>query len=706
PNLPGNANNFFSNQTERIRNDQSNFRVDEKLSDRDSMFARFSFSQDLNLLPAPLPPPANDPSQVFPRTRQLALSETHLVSSNKVNEFRFGFTRSFVNQDISGPRLFEQYGILGTPAAGRVRGLPTFAVSGLATIGTAAPGGQLIPATGSGNLPITKASNVSQFLDNFSIVSGRHTIKTGADIQFVQYNVNTTLNARPAFTFNGTFTQDPQSRPRTGDPLADFLLGYMSNTNVSTPGVSGLRQRIFQGYIQDDWKVSRKLTLNLGLRYELPKPFFEVNGRQSNLIFEPGSPKYLQLVQAKDAASVGLGAALINPDYNNFAPRLGLAYALTPKTILRAAGGVFYGRDENIGVDARLVNNPPFFVRVTYPADQIHPAAGPHGELLLLQNGIPPDTLDPTNAVNPQVRAWPRQSPTPYVMQWNFDIQRELPGNIVWETAYTGSGARKLYFLLNRNTPLPGPGPIDPRRSFQGYGDINNYGPFVRSSYNALLVKAEKRFSRGMSFLASYTYGHSIDNGRNNNDNRDPGPENPRCLDCDRASSNFDVTHRFVASYLWAPPFRSPLLRGWQLSGITAMQSGLPYSVTLNVDNTNSLAAARPDRLHDGSLSSGQRSIQSWFDLSAFATPAGYAFGNSGRNILRGPGRVNFDAALARTFSLRERWKLEFRGEFFNLFNTPQFDLPNSTLGVPAAGQINGTITPMRQIQFGLRVEF
>jgi hypothetical protein len=265
------------------------------------------------------------------------------------------------------------------------------------------------------------------------------------------------------------------------------------------------------------------------------------------------------------------------------------------------------------------------------------------------------------------------------------------------------------------NQPPPGTGNVDARRPIRGVANVFLYAPLFNSTYNALLAKVERRFSGGFNLLASYTYGHSIDGGSSNNDSSDPVPQDTRNLKAHRGNSNFDITHRFVASGVWELPFGkgksyatsgvgNALAGGWQMSGIWSTQTGLPYGVTLNFDPTNSGATARPNRLRDGSLPEGIRDPTLWFDVNAFVAPPALSFGNAGRNILRAPGRTNLDLGVARTFNLTERYHLQFRGEFFNLFNTPQFGLPAATIGAPGVGIIGTVVVPERQIQLALRL--
>ena len=703
------SSNFFSNQRQRVSNDQYNIKVDHRFGQNDSFFARYSSTANTNILPSTLPPPANDPSIAEPTGRSWAASETHTLNPVTLNEFRFGYMETRLVQHIATKRLFEEYGIIGAPNLPYVGGLPTFAVNGLTTLGSTGPAALPTPATGSGNFPIDKQGITLQLSDNLSLVRGQHTLKVGADFQQVTLYANSTLSARPAFGFNGVYTQNPQQRAGTGSAYADFLLGYTSSATVSTRSLSESRQHIVQGYIQDDWKVGPRLTLNAGLRYELALPFYEPADHYSDLILEPG-PLYGKVLDASQAAAHGYRRSFVDPDWNNFAPRLGIAYKTTQKSVIRSAFGVFYGRDENIPVARRPTNNPPYFIQKTYTSDQINPA-------ILLRTGFPASALDPASVVNPDVNSYGKNTPLPYVLQWNFNFQQELPGGFVADVGYVGSGARRLYTPLNLNLPTPGPGAINPRRPIQGYSAVYALAPWVNSSYNALLAQLERRLARGISVLLGYTYGHSIDYAGANAE-QDTGPQDPRNLTPNRGSSNFDLRHRLVASYSVELPFgrgkallahsalASAILGGWQLSGITSYQTGLPFTPVLGFDPSNTGTTGRPNRLADGSLASDVRGVRRWFDTSAFIAPSGFVFGNSGRNILRGPNQFNSDVGLARTLRPGERVALQIRAEAFNIFNTPQFGLPGTTIGTTSAGVISTVVNPERQLQFALRASF
>ena len=694
-NLPGTVRNFFYNPKERVSSDGYSVRVDHRFGSKDFIFGRISQGFGENHIPTTLPNPANQQGFTDLTARQIMFSETHTLAPNKVNEFRLGFVYSLNNEDVLGARLFDQFGIKGALDTPKIKGLPVFSITGLSSLGTTGPGTTPIPATGSGNFPSRKSGKIWQLLDNFSWVHDRHTIKFGADLQRVTMFVYATNAARPTFNFNGTYT---------GIALGDFLLGYINNTSTSEQQIDTIQQRIYNGYVQDDWKATSTLTLNFGLRYELPTPFVEEFDRQSNFVLDSG-PCYLQLITAAQRGRCGLPRALTRTDYNNFAPRLGLAWQASRKTVVRSGFGIFYGRDEDLGIQRRLPNNPPFITSATFAGDQTNPA-------FLLQNGFPANALNVAGGGIPNVNNFPFDFRTPYVIQWNVNVQRELPGSFLAQVGYTGSEAHKLPGVIAVNQPFPGTGNVNARRPYQGYGNIQSYNPYINSTYNALLAKLERRFTKGMTLLASYTYGHSIDGGGNQNDTNDPGPQDARNVRAQKGSSNFDIRQRFVFSGLYQVPFphsggfASALARNWQLSGILSAQTGQPYTVTLSTDPTGTNTTARPNRLRDGSLPADQRDPSHWFDTTAFAAPTCLCFGNSGRNILRAPGLLNLDLGISRDFLFHERIRLHFRGEAFNLANHPNFGLPAVAIGAPAVGIIGSVVTPERQIQFAMKLHF
>ncbi len=694
PTLPGEVKNFSYNPKERVSGDAVNLRIDHRLGAKDYLFGRYSQNTGENRLPTALPDPAQQSGHTNPTGRSLVLSETRNVTPSMLNEFRFGYVFTHIIQDLDSPRLFDQYGIIGALNEPKIKGLPLFNINSETGLGTQAPGSTPISATGSGNFPSEKNGKIFTLLDNFSWVRGTHTLKFGVDLQRVTMYVYATNSARPTFTFNGSYT---------GVGLGDFLLGYVQNSGTSQQQIDTIKQGVYQAYVQDDWKISKKLTLNIGLRYELPTPFTEVHGKQSNYIFEQG-PCYLQVITVADRGKCGLGEALVRTDKNNFAPRIGLAYQATPKLVIRSGFGVFFGRDEDIGITNRLPNNPPFITSATFTGDQTTPA-------FLFKDGIPANALSLASAAG-DLRAFPLNFSTPYVIQWNLNVQRELPRGLLAQLAYTGSEAHKMPEVFNINQPFPGTGDLNARRPYKGYAVINYYAPLVNSNYNALLGKLERRFSSGFTLLASYTYGHSIDDGKSGNDQNDPAPQDVRNLAAQRGSSSYDVRHRFVASGFYQLPFgKGPgavnqLIRGWQLSGIFSKQTGQPFTITQNNDPSGTGTTARPYRIADGSLPADQRSVNRWFDTSAFQTVTCVCFGNSGRSILRSDGLFNMDAGISREFRFAERYRVQFRAEAFNIMNHPTLGLPATAIGAAGVGTIGSVIGNERQLQMALKLYF
>jgi hypothetical protein len=710
PNLTG-ATNFLSDQAERIASEQGNIRGDHRFSEKDTAFVRYSKSEVSSVLPAPLPPPSSLASDVWTEAHSVVGSETHIFRNNLINEARFGYMETREVQQVPGTNLDAQYGIQGAPDYPEVHGLPTFTISGLNTLGTTGPGTLPLSTTGSGNLPLDKQGRNIQFLDNLSWVKGRHTLKFGLDIEQVTLYANVTLQARPVFDFTGVYTQNPQSRSGTGSAFADFLLGEVNDYQASTRPDNESRQHTFEGYIQDDWKVSPRLTLNLGLRYELAMPWYETSNHYSDFILQPG-PAYGLLVTASDAGQYGFRNSFATPDTKDFAPRVGLAYQVTPKTVIRSGFGVFYGRtDENLGISSRPTNNPPYFLRSIATGDQIH-------TLITLSEGLPPGLLNAATITNSNVNSWPIYMPLPYTYEWNLNVQQQLGAGFTAQVGYVGSASHDLYVDPNFNQPQPGPGAIGPRRPFPSYSSILAYLPLDRSNYNSLIVQIERRFHNGFSFLGAYTWSHSLDYGGQVSDTIDYTPQNPYNWTSNYGNSNFDVRQRLSLSYIYELPFgrgkawlnrpgvARTVLGGWQLSGVTSYQTGLPFTPILSFDPTNTGTTAHPNVVPGVSLYPTNQGPNDWFNNAAFAAPAAYTYGNAGRNILVGPTGFNNDVGLQRSATIKERFILDFTAQAFNVFNTPQFGLPKNTTGISTTGVITTVVTPERQLQLGLHLTF
>ncbi|MCA1850411.1 MAG: TonB-dependent receptor, partial [Acidobacteria bacterium] len=477
-------------------------------------------------------------------------------------------------------------------------------------------------------------------------------MKFGGDVRGPMRNIYLDVpGLRGSFSFDGN---------RTGIGLADFLLGYPSQVQLTNLAVVDSRLRMFSGFFQDDWKVTPKLTLNLGLRYDYATWPYEAADRLANLNPATG--------QTFTPANSPFGRSLVKTDKNNFAPRVGLAYQLTPGTVVRTGYGRFYMLFERAGSEDQLALNLPFLVNNVVTAANNSQTANN----IRLRTGFNL-SLDPS-AVNPilvRLRAVNPESVIPSIDQWNIGIQHLLPGNMVATLDYVGTKGTHLSTLRNLNQqlfnangvgtgiiPYPNLGPIEYR---------DNGG---NSSYHGGELTVEKRFSRGLSFRGAYTFSKSIDFAQEHLAAGGTGSftQNSQNLRERRGPSDFDVRHRFVASYIYELPFGkgrsyltegalSHILGGWRISGVSNIRSGRPFTLSAGGNSTalggsrgGGLVGAFADCLRDGTLSEGERDIDRWFDPTAYAVPTPARLGTCGRNTLRGPGLTNFDFALARTF--------------------------------------------------------
>ncbi len=718
PNLPGLANNYTANVPQLQANHNMVLRGDTQVSSKDSLFVRASvtrFSLDAN---NPLPPPAQDPVDRTINSEGVGFGYTRTFTATLVNEFRFSWTRMTVDQDETTTLNPIISGLLDP----RIQhGTPTFNVTGFATIG-AQPGVV-------GNSPLTKSSGVWDLSDNVSKSFGRHLLKFGTDLQAIKPSTFSALNGRGSLGFTGVFSQDPQNRSKTGSPLADFILGDANNLTTGTVAQAVERGRYGGWYFQDQWAVSSSLTLNLGVRYELFFPFIETQNRMANFILDPSDSLFGHLVLSGISPKP---RALVTLDKNNWAPRVGFAWRLPglKGAVVRGSYGIFYAQDQGNGVTSRMTNNPPFYGYggVSITSDQLNPATGfvlSSGALAPRPAPINPAqfVLNPTSTT--QLVSWNERYTTPYVQEWNFTFEKQLAGNMVWQTSYVGNLGIHLWGQTEGNQPLTnGPGSPTTRRPLAQYtiASVKAFSPWDRSTYQGLSSRLEKRFSQNLSFIASFTYGRALDLQNPALDACDgcgPGDtvQNAYDREAQKGPSDNNVPLRFAFGSIWNLPFgrgrallnhgwASEIAGSWQVSAIYQVQSGLPFTVNLSFDNANAGTTSYPNRVCSGNLP--DPTISQWFNLGCFTAPLAYQFGNEGRNVLNGPGRDNLDFALHRSFHvpIRETSALEFRAEAYNLFNHPQFGFPGATIGNPGAAVISSTAVPNRELQLGLRLAF
>lgn len=708
PNLPGNVNNFSANQGITSNADELDARFDQQFTQHDTAFFRYSRGTGQNEQSSIFDAPGNGSDGTlnsWPYVKPLrawsfAAGETHIFSSTMINDVHIGYTHNASNQLATATQpLFSEFGFKGIPPSDEIKGLPAITVTGFSALGDR----QWAP-----NL---KQVQVAQLSDTASWNHGNHNLRFGGEIRYT-YNFAYSANfPRGAMGFNGQFTSRVPGQG-LGSAIADLLLGQTYTASLGTFQVAHLRNHYYGLFINDSWKITRKLTMTIGLRYDLQTPLWERDDNQANFDYEAGSPTFGTLIPAKSGDI--RNRSFVNLDKNNFAPRLGLAYQLTPATVVRTAFGIFYGFPGYVGNNDSGTANPPYLVNVTVPSPTTASVSS-----VVLATGYPPGLVSPSNLNNPSVYSISSAFPMPVVSQWNFSVQRQFTNSMSATAAYVGSGSSYLSGLNDINAPVPGPGAVNPRRPFTTFGQVEYQSPYGHSTYHALQMSFEKRFSRGIATTASYTYSHSIDNVLNHEDNVGGSfPQNPRDLAAERASSGYDIRHRFVTSVVYELPVGKnggflggsrvtrAALGGWQTGGIFVAQAGYPVTATINPSPANSTGPARPDQVCGANLPGGERDAYRWFDTSCFKPAAQFTYGNAARGVIRAPGLVNLDFIVNRNFHFTERRYIEFRTEFFNFSNSAHFNAPNAVIGTAPAGRITTTTTPNRQIEFGLKVWF
>jgi hypothetical protein len=707
PQRPGLANNFTHVPVKRQRDDTFDARVDHRFSDADYFFARYSFN-DTNTFSPPHLPKVGDieaggdrfqfSGAALQRSQGLHLNLVHTFRPNLLAELKGGYSR-FVIQHLTpnfGKNVSEQFGIRGANFDINSSGLTPITIAGFRGIGY------------SNFVPIIVFNNVFQYVGSLTYVRSGHSLKVGADIRRRHFTVFQSPQPRGDFEFNANFTNDPTGAvARSGNSMASFLLGLPAATTRANHLVwPGMRHSEFGVYFQDDWRVTRWLTLNLGLRYDVFTPFVEVADRIANVDLVAGRI----LVAGRDGASRTAGVAT---DWKNFAPRFGFAATLARGTVLRGGYGIsFYPANYGSGAHMR---NPPFVSLFSVATTPLNPVNR-------LSDGLPLPL--PTDPANPRgnLTAVALDFRSSYVQQYNLTLQKEIGADLVASIGYVGALGRNQLSNPNVNFAQPGPGAIGPRRPFfSKFPNVNNITRVQSdaiSNYHALQATLERRFSGGLTLMSNYTWAHAIDDTQTTAGGKPgngPYPQlvNNRALE--RANSDIDIRHRWVLLANYELPFgrnlTGPLAlaaRGWQVNAIVVAQTGLTFTVANAAARANNGGPGdRPNRIRDGTLPKNERSVNRWFDTGAFEVQPLFQVGNSGRNILYGPPQRQLDFSVFKDFRLIENYTLQFRTEIFNLTNTPNFGVPQQSLGAADFGTINNTGNAgPRQIQFALKLLF
>lgn len=730
PNQPGFANNHRFTTSEINDYEHYSFRGDHRLTEKDLLTFRGSFqASKFPFSTGPYGPSVRPPYEVGTNPKQGAgssyvLGWTRNISPSTLSDTRIAFAR--VSNQIQnnavipggtdwtttagiqgfGPGVSDLYPSLPALSYAGFSGLPSNGGFGLADYG-----------------------NNWEYATNFTFIRGKHSIKTGYAHRRWQQNLTTWGQGAGTFSYTGEYTVNPASRAGTGSGFADYLLSIPFSAGRYIPlGWFYEQMRNHWLYVQDDIKVSRKLTVNLGLRYELNFPTQEKNDSLGS--FDPSGRggKGAIVVVSEDALRKGVALhpatklslntyrpliqtakelgirekSLRTLAKKSFAPRVGLAYQLTDKTVMRAGYGIFY-----IQLDGNRESefiSPPFIVREGGLLNQVD------------ANGVPQRTTQ-------TILAGAQFSPRPnllahspydgnfgYSQEWNFFLQRALPSNFVIDAGYVGNRGNRLQQSRPLNVPRPGPGPVDPRRPYPEFNAITFSEQSGYSIYHAFQTKLERRFSAGLSTSIAYTRSKLIDL---NTGNTSVGFD-PYNLRADRGRADYDSPNIFSASVVYELPFLRhasqrivrALLGGWTTTSLLTASNGYPFTPSWSGDTGNRGAGSRPDRVCNGQLSNPTR--ERWFDTSCFVAPTSqgpFSIGNSGRNVLRGPRLFNWDFGAYKDFQFSEQKRLQFRSEFFNFTNTTNFGLPAATINAGTPGVITSA-GPARIIQFGMKLYF
>ncbi len=729
PNLNPNvvANNFLNTEGRPTNSNQENARFDYAQSSNSNWMFRYGHTGELRYLPLNIPNMGNN---IDVQGHQGMLRNTRILGPNKVNEFVFAVNRlesGNVAARAGSDNVVGSLNIPNVPTGNPLYwGVPNIGITGLSGPGEAS------------DTPFINWDTIIQWKDNFSWTHGKHNFKFGGEVWRIRFNQLGGVVPRGRFNFSGQYTNNPLLSTSTtaAGAMAQFLLGYMNSSEGQTGApIANFRTNYYGLFFQDDWKISSRLTMNWGLRWEDQPPYYDkhdaivnIDFRWDNTIFptyvragsgDPfeGNPPFPLPSSVPYVRDGRFGRRAYRDDHRNWAPRAGLAYQVNSKTVIRTGAGLYYVRDIGNAV-FDIVRNAPFTIRRAENANTIVPNLS--WNQTFTQLGIPSFIL-----INQFEEA------TPYVAQWSFGVQRELTRGMSLEVDYLGSAGSHLQRLQSYNTAPPGPGNINTRRPypiFNGNFQVMN-GP-SHSNYNGLQARFQQRFTHGFTLLSSFSYSKSMDNASGIRTSSGVGelltPSNNYNLKAERARSGYDFTRRLTSSLLYELPFgknkkyfgsagraADAVIGGWQVGTIFTLQDGFPLSAFCNSGSAiqNNDTGCYADSVGTNpNLSRDQQDPSRFFNTAAFVNrlPGGdqFRYGNAGRNVVTGPGILDWDFSALKNFHLTERVNLQFRSEFFNLPNHPIFANPGLTVGNPNYGVIGATTIDSRQIQLALRLSF
>jgi len=679
PNRADPIQNFASAPIARDSNQSFDLKFDHRLARNSDLSARYSFADRDFLEPfagASFSPLPGYGSRNARRGQNLMISEVHAFRPNLLNELRLGFNRVALGvvQEQQAVNLNQRVGLPVVSPDPINAGLSFISIAGFGSIGDEY------------NNPQRGVTNSYQVLDQVTWTRNRHLFKFGFDYRIQQQNAYRNVLSRGLLSFVGF----------TGNALAEMMQGLVSVSGVAR-GTNNqrLRSKSSSFFAQDTWKLSPKLTLNLGVRYEFATAPVDAADRAS--IYNQTNGQLNQL------GTNGIPRGAFLADRNNLAPRVGLAYSLNDKTVLRAGYGLYYDQAP-LAPGEGIYFNPPYYNVGTYFTFEQYN--------LLLHDPFPSNF---PFALPPSAVTYQRNLRTAYMQNWSLNVQRQFGAGRLLEIGYVGTKGTKLHSGRDINQANASVNPQNLRPN-PFYGDITAIESRSNSSYHSLQARFEQRVAKGFSLLGSYALAKSIDDASNFfSTAADPNfPMDSNNWRLERARSSFDVRQRLSLAYVYDLPFGRGhrWLGGWQTNGIWTFQSGRPFGVSLlsDLDRSNTGRTSfgfgandRPNRLADGKLANP--APERWFDTSAFALQRFGTFGNSGRNILTGPGLANLDVSVTKNTALSERINLQFRAEAFNVANRTNFDLPDSVFGSGTYGRILSAQAP-RHMQLGIKLLF
>jgi hypothetical protein len=714
-------NNFLYNPVLTRQDDQFDVKIDQRISDHNQFFGRYSFERTDRFLPASLP--HGDAGFTFGagtgliRSQSLALNDTHTFSPAWVNEFRFGFSRIAIKVTSidNGLNLAQKVGIPGINISD---------ISTMMSQITFNPAQEIRHLGANSNQPLLTFLDTFQWYDNVTHAAGKHTLRMGFNVTRRRRNILNIDNPVGNFQFSNNLTSNCAGiasgctiNPGSGFSFASFMLGYpISEVRGLMLGIYGERRPEYAWYFQDDIKLTSRLTVNLGIRWDLFVPFVEHHDRQSN--FDASTGRFVVASENAAIGGVKYGRALQVTPYKDFAPRVGFAYnALgSGRLVLRGGYGIFWNSPLT-GTSSSKAQNPPFLLSQSFTTT-FSPARR-------LSEGLPPP---PPLDFNAPPSGTTRSLFDPnfrdgYVQQWNFNIQQQLTRDTMLQLAYAGSHGTHLMMKqdVNQAPPRVGVTNQDVNRPYIGVSPLLRSLSQVKSTgwstHNSLQARLDKRFSRGLTGMASYTFGKTLDIVSDT----EGATLNAYNFNYDRGLAQFDVAHTLTLSWLYELPWGrgkrfggnipaalDKIAGGWEVNGITLVRTGLPINITQQQIVASTGTGNRPDRIGKGTLDNP--TPDRWFDVSAFLPTRDNTgtYGSAGRDILRAPGQLQFDLSLVKRTRFLERFEHQIKAEFFNAFNHPQFGAPGTTIGTANAGVISSLLfnTPMRQIQLAMKLSF